>query len=69
MGRLALASLTEMDEEARTDIFRQMINIMNEEALMLPLYQDCNTFCFNGDVTNIDAIPGTNVRIAEWKWN
>ena len=69
MGRLALASLTEMDEEARTDIFRQMINIMNEEALMLPLYQDCNTFCFNGDVTNIDAIPGTNVRIAEWKWS
>lgn len=68
MGELALASLTEMDEEARTDIFRQMINIMNEHALKLALYQDCNTFCYNGNVANVHAIPGTNVRVAEWTW-
>lgn len=68
LGALAIASLTEMDEEARTDIFRQMCNIMNEHAVKLPLYQDCNTFCFNGSVTNVHAIPGTNVRVAEWSW-
>ena len=68
MGKLSLASLTEMDKEKRTDIFRQMINIINEEALFLPLYQDCNTFCYNDKVTNIEAIPGTNVRIDQWTW-
>lgn len=68
MGKLSLASLTEMDNEKRTDIFRQMINIINEEALFLPLYQDCNTFCYSDAVANINAIPGTNVRIDQWTW-
>lgn len=68
LGDLALASLTEMDEEARTEIFRQMIEIMNVHALKIPLYQDCNTFCYSTDLANVKAIPGTNVRVAEWSW-
>ena len=65
---MANASLTEMDSEKRTEIFRQMIEIMNEHALKLPLYQDCNTFCYSNDLNNVKAIPGTNVRVAEWEW-
>lgn len=68
LGALGNASLTEMDSEKRTEIFRQMIEIMNEHALKLPLYQDCNTFCYNNELSNVKAIPGTNVRVAEWKW-
>lgn len=68
LGALAIASLTELDEDARTEIFRQMADIMNEHAVKLPLYQDCNTFCFNSSVSGVQAIPGTNVRIAEWTW-
>lgn len=68
LGQLGVASLTEMDPEARTEIFRQMLSIINEDALFLPLYQDCNTFCYNERATGIEAIPGTNVRIDSWTW-
>ncbi|HIR12532.1 MAG TPA: ABC transporter substrate-binding protein [Candidatus Choladousia intestinavium] len=68
LAELGKASAVEMDEEARTEIFRQMIEIMNTHVLTIPLYQDCNTFCYSTDLANVKAIPGTNVRIAEWSW-
>jgi peptide/nickel transport system substrate-binding protein len=69
LGNLAVASLTEMDHDARTEIFRQMFDIINEECLMPTLYRDCNTFCYADYVKGVEAIPGTNVRVAEWGWN
>lgn len=68
LSDLAMQTLTELDEEARTKLFAEMTSMVNEHAILGYLYYDVNTIAFSASLSEIRAIPGTNYRIADWYW-
>ena len=68
LAELALATTTEMDPDARKELFRQMEDLVNKHAYILYLYYDVNTIAYRTGIAGVEAIRGMNYRIDGWYW-
>ncbi|MDO5346613.1 MAG: ABC transporter substrate-binding protein [Lachnospiraceae bacterium] len=68
LADLADATLTEMDPEARKELFAEMTSLCNEHVYLAYLYYDVNTIAYRNGLSGIHAISGTNYRVADWSW-
>lgn len=68
LADLADATLTEMDPEARKELFGEITSLCNEHVYLAYLYYDVNTIAYRTGLEGIHAISGTNYRVADWSW-
>lgn len=67
LADLAFQSISEMDEGKRTELFRQISDSINANALMGFLYYDVYTLCYDENLT-CQILPSSNYRMSTWHW-
>ena len=55
LNDLVIAGRLEPDQEKRVEIYTQLVNYINEEAISMPLYQDVNTALYRSDLKGVTA--------------
>ncbi|MEN6562103.1 MAG: ABC transporter substrate-binding protein [Christensenella sp.] len=55
MSDLVMAGRLEPNEAKRIEIYTQLVNYINEEAISIPVYQEINTALYNKDLKNVTA--------------
>lgn len=55
MNDLLEAGRVEPNEEARVEIYTQLVDLINEEAVSMPIYQEINTALYRKDLQNVSA--------------
>lgn len=55
MNDLLEAGRVEPNEETRVEIYTQLVNLINEEAVSMPIYQEINTALYRKDLQNVSA--------------
>lgn len=57
-----------MNPEARTEIYRQYLNIINEHVYAGWIMYSANTLAYRTGLENAHPIAGSNLRISDWYW-
>ncbi len=69
LNDLVLAGRLEPNEEKRKDIYRELVNIITEEAISIPLYQEINTAFYRAGLKNVKAEAAVPVnRVFEYTY-
>ena len=55
LNDLVLAGRLEPDASKRAEIYKQLVNIINENAISMPLYQEINTALYRSDLKGVVA--------------
>ena len=55
MNDLVIAGRLEPDQDKRVEIYTQLVNLINEEAVSMPLYQEVNTALYRSDLKGVVA--------------
>jgi peptide/nickel transport system substrate-binding protein len=68
LARLADATPSEMDPANRMELFRQICDLINRDAIAGYLYYDVNTIAYNKGLANVEPLAGMNYRVDGWSW-
>jgi len=55
MNDLVIAGRLEPDQAKRIEIYTQLVNLINDEAVSMPLYQEVNTALYRVGLKNVTA--------------
>ena len=66
LADLAERGMEEMNPEARTEIYRQYLNIINEHVYAGWIMYSANTLAYRTGLENAHPIAGSNLRISDW---
>lgn len=54
--------------DARKDLYKQIVNIVTEEAYQVPIFANTTTIAYNNGLSGVAAHPLNMVRFQEWSW-
>lgn len=55
LNDLVIAGRLEPDHDKQLEIYTQLVNYINEEAISMPLYQEVNTALYRSDLKGVTA--------------